>query len=101
MKPINDYFIGKPLNVKYDNGYNVVINRDELLNILRQIQIDTIKETCQACADNADADVTFCGWLAEESLNSGESFEEGKDYEVYVIESSILEVANKLIKELE
>ena len=42
MKKINDYFIGKPLDVKYDNGYNVVINRDELLNILRQIQIDTM-----------------------------------------------------------
>jgi hypothetical protein len=59
MKPINDYFKEKPLYVKYDNGYNIVINRDELLNILRQIQIDTIRETCQACADNADAEYTI------------------------------------------
>ena len=101
MKPINDYFKNKDLKVQYIDGYNVVINRDTLLEIIREIQIDTIKETCQACTDNADADVTFCGWLAEESLRSGEPFEEGEDYEVYVIESSILSVAEKLIKELE
>ena len=92
MKQINDYFIGKPLDVKYDNGYNVVINRNELLNILRQIQIDTIRETTQACADNADADYTIT-----------DNFDPvtGEDIEVYVIKSSILEVADKLIKELE
>ena len=101
MKPINDYFKNKDLKVQYIDGYNVVINRDTLLEIIREIQIDTIKETCQACTDNADADVTFCGWLAEESLRSGEPFEEGEDYEVYVIESSILSVVDKLIKELE
>jgi hypothetical protein len=90
MKPINDYFIGKPLDVKYDNGYNVVINRDELLNILKQIQIDTIRETTQACADNAEADYVFTG-----------NRDENSDIEIYVIKSSILEVADKLIKELE
>lgn len=99
MKPINDYFIGKPLDVKYDNGYNVVINRDELLNILRQIQIDTIRETAQACADNADADVEFCGWFDDQRILG--DCKEGEDYEVYVIKSSISEVADKLIKELE
>jgi hypothetical protein len=92
MKSVSDYFIGKPLDVKYDNGYNVVINRDELLNILRQIQIDTIRETCQACADNADADYTII-----------DNFDPvtGEDIEIYVIKSSILEIADKLIKELE
>jgi hypothetical protein len=99
MKPINDYFIGKPLDVKYDNGYNVVINRDELLNILKQIQIDTIRKTTQACADNADADVEFCGWFDDQRILGG--CKEGEDYEVYVIKSSILEVVDKLIKELE
>lgn len=98
MKKINDYFIGKPLDVKYDNGYNVIINRDELLNILRQIQIDTIRATVQACADSADADVEFIGWLSEQQLNG--NFISGEDYEVCVIKSSILEVADKLIKEL-
>ena len=101
MKPIKDYFKNKELKVEYLNAYNVVINRELLLEIIKEIQIDTIKETVQACADNADADITFCGWLAEESSKSGEPFEEGEDYEVYVIESSILEVAEKLIKELE
>ena len=101
MKPINDYFKNKDLEVKYLDGYDIHINRELLLEIIKEIQIDTIKETVQACADNADADVTFQGWLAEESLKSGEPFEEGEDYEVYVIESSILEVADKLIKELE
>lgn len=101
MKPIKDYFKNKELKVEYLNAYNVVINRDTLLEIIREIQIDTIKETAQACANSAEADVTFCGWLAEESLKSGEPFEEDEDYEVYVIESSILEVADKLIKELE
>ena len=100
MKPIKEYFKNKELKVEYLNAYNVVINRELLLEIIKEIQIDTIKTTVQACADNADADVEFCGWLAEESLKSGETFEEGEDYEVYVIESSILEVAEKLIKEL-
>jgi hypothetical protein len=86
MKPVSDYFIGKPLDVKYDNGYNVVINRDELLNILRQIQIDTIRETVQACADSVML-----------------KFEDDKNKLMHVIvnKSSILEVADKLIKELE
>ena len=101
MKPIKDYFRNKDLRVKYLDGYAAHINRELLLEIIKEIQIDTIQETCQACADNADADVYFNGWLAEESLKSGEAFEEGEDYEVYVIESSILEVADKLIKELE
>ena len=101
MKPIKDYFKNKELKVEYLNAYNVVINRDLLLEIIKEIQIDAISETAQACANSAEADVTFCGWLAEESLKSGEPFEEGEDYEVYVIESSILSVADKLIKELE
>ena len=101
MKKIDDYFEGIPLEVKYDNGYNVIINREDLYNVIKQIQIDTIKATVQACADNADADVEFLGDLAEESVRSGEPFLSEEDYEVYVIKSSILEVADKLIKELE
>ena len=77
------------------------INKLDLIEVIKIVQRETIRSTVQVCADSADADVTFCGWLAEESLNSGEPFEEEEDYEVYVIESSILEVADKLIKELE
>ena len=101
MKPIKDYFKNKDLEVKYLDGYDIHINRELLLEIIKEIQIDTINETAQACANSAEANITFCGWLAEESLKSGEPFEEGEDYEVYVIESSILSVADKLIKELE
>lgn len=64
---------------------------DDFLQVVKYIQIDTIKETVQACADNADADYTIT-----------DNFDPvtGEDIEVYVIKSSILEVANKLIKEL-
>ena len=101
MKPIKDYFKNKNLEVKYLDDYDIHINRDLLLGIIKEIQIDTITETCQACADNADADIEFLGDLARESMKSGEPFLSEEDYEVYVIESSILSVAEKLIKELE
>ena len=101
MKKISDYFEGVSLEVKYDNGYNVIINREDLYNVIKQIQIDTIKTTVQYCDDNADADIEFLGDLARESIISGEPFLSEEDYEVYVIKSSILEVAEKLIKELE
>ena len=92
MKKISDYFEGIPLEVKYDNGYNVTISREDLYNVIKQVQIDTIKATVQSCADNADADYTIT-----------DNFDPvtGEDIEVYVIKSSILEVADKLIKELE
>ena len=94
MKPIRDYFKNKELKVEYLNAYNVVINRELLLEIIKEIQIDTIKETCRACANSAEADVTFQGWGKECQLDASE-------YGVYIIKSSILEVAEKLIKELE
>lgn len=92
MKNINKYFKDKDLEVKYLDGYDIHINRELLLETIKEIQIDTIKETCQACADNADADKTFVGNPYDP---------EDTSYEVYVIKSSILEVADKLIKELE
>ena len=101
MKPINDYFKNKDLRVKYLDGYDIHINRELLLEIIKEIQIDTIKTTVQACADSAEADMELLGDLARESIESGEPFLSEEDYEVYVIKSSILEVADKLIKELE
>ena len=94
MKPIKDYFKNKNLEVRYLDGYDIHINRDLLLEIIKEIQIDTIKTTVQACADSAEADVTFQGWGKECQLDASE-------YGVYIIKSSILEVAEKLIKELE
>ena len=55
MKKIEDYFKNKDLEVKYLDGYDIRINRELLLEIIKEIRIDTINETCQACADNADA----------------------------------------------
>ena len=105
MKPIKDYFKGKDLKIEYLNDYinggNAVINMDILLEIIKKVQIDAIKTTVQACADNADADINFLGDLAREYMNPDEPFLSEEDYEVYVIKSSILEVADKLIKELE
>ena len=86
MKQIKDYFKDKELKVEYLNAYNVVINRDTLLEIIKEIQTDTINESVQSCADNAKF-----------------KFEDNKDKLMHVIinKSSILEVAEKLIKELE
>ena len=67
---------------------------DDFLQIVKQIQIEAIKATVQACADNAEAAVNFIGFGKECQFDASE-------YEVYVIKSSILEVADKLIKELE
>lgn len=99
MKPIKDYFKNNDLRVEYLDSYAVHINRELLLEIIKEIQIDAIQETVQVCADSADADVEFIGWLSEQQLNG--NFIPGEDYEVCVIKSSILEIANKLIKELE
>lgn len=98
MKPIKDYFKNKDLRVEYLDGYAVHINRDLLLEIIKKIQTDTIKSTVQACADNAEADIEFCGWFDDQRILG--DCKEGEDYEVYVIKSSILEVADKLIGEL-
>ena len=78
-----------------------LISEYDIKLVIKYAQIDAIKSTVQACADNADADMELLGDLARESIESGEPFLSEEDYEVYVIKSSILEVADKLIKELE
>ncbi len=67
-----------------------IVSHYDICEVIKRVQADAIKETCQACAENADADYTFTG-----------NRDENSDIEVYVIKSSILEVADKLIKELE
>ena len=69
-----------------------LISEYDIKLVIKYAQIDAIKATVQACADNADADVTFVGNPYDPEDDS---------YEVYVIKSSILKVADKLIKELE
>jgi len=98
MKKIENYFKDVELNIDYLNAYNVIIDRNILLNIIKQIQTDTIKETVQYCADNLEASVSFIRWPEENKEEY--NFQAGQDYEVYVIKSSTLECADKLIKEL-
>lgn len=59
---------------------------------IKAAQIDAIDATVKRCADNADADYTIT-----------DNFDPvtGEDIEVYVIKSSILQVAEELKKELE
>ena len=71
----------------------------EMVRIIKDIQRNAIEVAVQRCSKEADADVYFHGWLAEESMKSGEPFEEGEDYEVYVINSSILDRKQKLFEE--
>ena len=66
--------------------YNEIPTR-ELEVILKQMQIDAWNEALDKAAENADADVYFRGWLAEQ-----EPFVEGEDYEVYVLNQSILKL---------
>lgn len=68
-------------------------------NTLEQSVIEAMKEYAEQALDEASkvaiADVTFGGNLAE--LDSHDSFIYGEDFEVYVINSSILDV-KKLLK---
>ena len=84
MKKAEEYFEKIPYSFDIPNIKEWVCDQ------IRCAQKDAIKEAVQACADNADADYTFTG-----------NRDENSDIEVYVIKSSILEVADKLIKELE
>lgn len=56
--------------------------RNILIRVIKQVQIDAIKETCEECAENAELD--------------SDSYEN-----IFVDKNSILSVADKLIKELE
>ena len=67
-----------------------LISEYDIKLVIKYAQIDAIKATVQACANNADAGYIFIG-----------NRDENSDIEIYVIKSSILEVADKLIKELE
>ena len=61
--------------------------RNILIRVVKQAQIDAIKETCERCANEAE--------MTEISYGNDKSI---ADYEVD--KNSILSVADKLIKEL-
>ena len=86
---------------EYLNQVNSFTLREDLYKIGKQMMKDTIEYTLQQAVENAEVDVNFMGWLAEESIKSGEPFIEGEDYEVYIINSSILNIKDKLLKEVE
>lgn len=61
--------------------------RNILIRVVKQAQIDAIKETCERCAN--EAEMTGISYGNDKSIS---------DYEVN--KDSILSVADKLIKEL-
>jgi len=72
---------------------------ENILDVFKQIQIETIETTCKRCAEEAEANFEPLGWLAEQHMSI--PFIEGEDYEVPVIRTSILEVTDKMKEELE
>lgn len=67
--------------------------------LIKEAQRNAVEYALIQASENAVADVTFDGRIA----NSQEFFEnpmlEGEDYEVYVINSSILNLKDKIFKE--
>lgn len=104
MKRAEDYLIEEieklsELDQPWYEDYIYDGNSLAIINALKQAKIDAIEETCRVCAESAEADFEPLGWLAKQhQINP---FIEGEDYEIPIIRSSILEVANKLKKELE
>ena len=84
MKKAEDYFKDFCLPSNYD----LLRVKYDVCLLIKQAQIDTIKETCERCANKAE--MTGISYGNDKSIS---------DYEVN--KDSILSVADKLIKELE
>lgn len=65
--------------------------------VIKEAQRNAIEFTLQQASQNATADVNFIGWL-NENLKTY-NIQEGQDYEVYVINSSILNLKETIYKE--
>lgn len=63
------------------------LTQESVIEVLEMVQKETWNEALDMAAENADADVYFKGWLAEQK-----PFVEGEDYEVYVLNQSILKL---------
>ena len=93
MKKVDDYIIdfwgtlkdGITKNGRYVSDYDIKL-------VLKQLQKDTIKETCRVCVEEAttkDIEVEYTGVRA------------GGNYFIKIVdEQSILQVADKLIEKL-
>ena len=63
------------------------LTQESIIEVLEIVQKEAWNEAIDKAAENADADIYFKGWLGEQ-----EHFVEGEDYEVYVINQSILKL---------
>jgi hypothetical protein len=68
------------------------VNEKDVIELMQQVRITTLQEA----ADNNDVDVQWMGWLAEKHIEK--PFIPGEDYEVYVINSSILDLDKNSIE---
>ena len=75
------------------------LTQESVIEAIKIAQLETIEESCRVCAENADADVNFIGWLSENQEYY--NIVAGQDYEVYVLKNSILNCAEILKKEIE
>lgn len=62
-------------------------DKEKVYRLINHVIRETWNEALDKAAENADADIYFKGWLAEQ-----EPFVEGEDYEVYVLNQSILKL---------
>lgn len=90
-KPIEylkELFEGEPFNIEDENSIEY-----DLLQVIKQAQLDIIEEVVKRCANNADADFTHLG---DDLKKIGAEY-----IEVYVLKDSILNIAEQLRKEIE
>ena len=76
---------------------NPDITAEEAIDWLKDIQRNCVEYTLQIASENADADIEFMGWLADQHERM--KFIEGEDYEVYVINSSIIDLKETIFKD--
>ena len=66
------------------------LTQESVIEVLKMVQIDTIKETCKRCSESAEVKYTF--------VSTGDY----SGHDKYIIDkNSILQVAEKLKEELE
>lgn len=82
----------EPYDLENDNSIE-----SDFYKIIKEAQRNAIEYALTLASENADAEVEFMGWLADQHERM--KFIEGEDYEVYVINSSILNLRETLFKE--
>ena len=72
-----------------EGDYEYMMDEEEFTNAAKELIGFHVTQALKQASESADANVTFLNWLAEH--NESLPFEEGTDYEVSVINSSILD----------